>query len=140
VAPRDRSKYRARGGHSHPHPGGSFVPASVETHGRLGRPIMQFLLTLSDIVSARSLGVTKARLLAGAHRELRMALVHSQGKFYLLLLAEASAWEESPGANASFLDCALCCMEPACWPVPYMLGGSPTLHRRSTEIPHLQTK
>jgi hypothetical protein len=101
---RDRSKYRAHAGHLLP--GGTFVSASVETHGHLGRRIMWYARTLSDIASARSPAVTQLCFLklADAHWELRMALVQIQGNVYLLLLARASAQQVSPGANTAFLD------------------------------------
>jgi hypothetical protein len=69
AALQDRDKYRAHAGHLHP--GHTFVPASVEMYGYLGRPIMQYLRTLSDVASARSLAVTRGsckaiRWLSGA--------------------------------------------------------------------------
>jgi hypothetical protein len=88
---RDRDKYRAHTGHLHP--GHTFVPASVETFGHLGRPIMRYLRTLSYVASARSLAVTRGSFLASAHKELSVALVQSQGYVYrscALLLAKAS--------------------------------------------------
>jgi hypothetical protein len=91
AALRDRSKNRTHAGHLHP--GHTFVPASVGTYGHLGRPIMRYLRTLSDIAAARSLAVTRGSFLASAHRELSLALVQSQGCVYrscALLLAKAS--------------------------------------------------
>jgi hypothetical protein len=41
AALRDRSKHQAHAGHLHP--GHTFVPASVETYGHLGKPIMRYL-------------------------------------------------------------------------------------------------
>jgi hypothetical protein len=92
------------------HPGHTFVPASVETYGHLGRPIMRYLRTLSDIASARSLAVTRGSFLASAHRELSVALdsfPQSQGYVYCsyaLLLAKASGRPVLPGAEALYLD------------------------------------
>jgi hypothetical protein len=77
---RDRDKYRAHAGHLHPCD--TFVPASVETYGHLGTPIMRYPRTLSDVASARSLAVTRGSFLASAHRELSIALVQSQGYVY----------------------------------------------------------
>jgi hypothetical protein len=51
----DRSKYRAHDGHLHP--GHTFGPASVKTNGQLGKPIMWYIRTLSDIASAQSLAI-----------------------------------------------------------------------------------
>jgi hypothetical protein len=51
-------------------------------YGHHGRPIMRYLRTLSDVVSARSLAVTLGLFLASAHRELSVALVQSQGYVY----------------------------------------------------------
>jgi hypothetical protein len=65
------------------------------------------LRTLSDIASARSLAVTRGSFLASAHRELSVALVHSQGYVYRscgLLLAKASGRQVLPGAETPFLD------------------------------------
>jgi hypothetical protein len=50
AALRDKDKYRAHV--CHLHPGHTFVPASVETYGHLGRPVMRYLRTLSDVTSA----------------------------------------------------------------------------------------
>jgi hypothetical protein len=91
AALRDRDQYCAHARHLHP--GHTFVPASVDTHGHLGRPIMRYLRTLSDVVSARSLAVIRGSFLASAHRELSVALVQSQGYVHrscALLLAKAS--------------------------------------------------
>jgi hypothetical protein len=102
---RDRSKYRRHAGH--PLPGHTFVLASVETYGHLGKPIMCYLGTMSDIVSARSLAVTRGSFLASAHRELSVALVQSQGyvdRFCVLLLAKASGRRLLPGADTPFFD------------------------------------
>jgi hypothetical protein len=92
-------KYRAHAGHLHH--GNTFVPASVETYGHLGRPIMKYLRTLSF------LAVTRGSFLASAHRELSVALVQSQGYVYrscALLLAKASGRPVLPGADTPHLD------------------------------------
>jgi hypothetical protein len=101
----DRHKYRAHAGHLHP--GQTFAPASVETYGHLGRPIIQYLRTLSDVASGRSLAVSRGSLLASAHQELSVALAQSQGyvyRFSVLLLAKASGWQVLPGSDTPFLD------------------------------------
>jgi hypothetical protein len=100
AALRDRDKYRAHAGHLHP--GHTFVPASIETYGHLGRPMMRYFHTLSDVASARPLAVTRGPFLASAHRELSVALAQSQGYVYrscALLLATASGRSVSPGAD-----------------------------------------
>jgi hypothetical protein len=74
------SKSQAHAGHLHP--GHTFVTASVKTFGHLGKPIVRYLRTLSDIASACSLAVTQGSFLASAHRELSVALVQSQGYVY----------------------------------------------------------
>jgi hypothetical protein len=105
AALRDRDKYRAHAGLLHP--GHTFVPASVEMYGHLGKPIMRYLRTLSDVASARSLAVTWRSFLATAHRELSAALVQSQGYVYrscALLLAKASGRPVLPGVDAPHLD------------------------------------
>jgi hypothetical protein len=68
----DRSKYQAHAVHLHP--AHTFVPASIETYRHIGRSIMRYIRTLSDIASARSLAVTRGSFLASAHRELSVAL------------------------------------------------------------------
>jgi hypothetical protein len=68
---------------------------------------MQYLRTLSDLTSARSVAVTRGLFLASAHRELRVALVQSQGylcRSCALLLAKASGRPVLPGADAPNLD------------------------------------
>jgi hypothetical protein len=105
AALRDRSKCWAHAGHLHP--GHTFMPASVETYGHLGRLIMRSLRTLSDAASARSLTVTRGSFLASALGELSVALVQSQGYVYhscALLLAQASGRQVLPGADTPFLD------------------------------------
>jgi hypothetical protein len=98
-------KYRAHAGHLHP--SHTFVPVSVKTYRHLGRPIIRYLRTLSDIAWGRSLAVTRGSFLTSAHRELSVALVQSQGYIYrscTLLLAKASGRRVLPGAETPFLD------------------------------------
>jgi hypothetical protein len=104
AALHDRDKYRAHA--SHMHPGHTFMPASVETYGHLGRPIMRYLHTLSDVASARSLAVTPGLFLASAYRELSVALEWSQryvSRSCALLLAKASGRPVLPGAETLYL-------------------------------------
>jgi hypothetical protein len=68
---------------------------------------MQYLRSLGDVVSARSMAVTRGSFLARAHQELSVALVQSQGYVYrscALLLAKASGWPVLPGADTPELD------------------------------------
>jgi hypothetical protein len=82
AALRDMSKQWAHAGHLDP--SHTFVPASLDRYGHLGRPIMLYLHTLSDIALGRSLAVTPGSFLASAHRELSVAHVQSQGYVYRL--------------------------------------------------------
>jgi hypothetical protein len=105
AAVRDRNKHRAHA--SHLHPGNTFVPASVETYGDLNSPTMQYLRTLSYFTLASFLAVTRGALLAGAHRELSVALDQSQGDVYracALLLANASRLPVLPGAETPYFE------------------------------------
>jgi hypothetical protein len=68
---------------------------------------MQYLRTLSDIASERSLVDSRGSFLASAHRDLSVALVQSQGyvnRSCALLLAKASGRQVLPGADTPFLD------------------------------------
>jgi hypothetical protein len=101
----DRDKYRAHAGHLHPRH--TFIPASVDTYRHLGRPIMRYLRTLSDVASARSLAVTRGSFLASAHRERSVALVQSQAYVHrscALLLDKASGRPVLPGADTPYVD------------------------------------
>ena len=77
AAKRDAVKYRGNNGHHHP--GHTFVPASVETYGYLGKPLVRYLNTLSEVAAAPGPAVTKGSFLAGALRELTVALIKYQG-------------------------------------------------------------
>jgi hypothetical protein len=125
AALRDRDKYRAHADYLHP--GHTFVPASVETYGHLGRPIMRYLRALSDVTSARSLAVTRGSFLASSHRELSVALVQSQGYVHrscALLLAKASG-QTLPTLIERYVVCAVI----VCWlridfaPLSVVLGA-----------------
>ena len=50
AAKRDAVKYRGNNGHHHP--GHTFVPASVETYGYLGEPLVRYLNTLTEVAAA----------------------------------------------------------------------------------------
>ena len=49
AAKRDALKYRGHNGHYHP--GHTFIPASVETYGYLGKPLVRYLNTLSGVAA-----------------------------------------------------------------------------------------
>ena len=105
AAKRDAVKYRGNNGHHHP--GHTFVPASVETYGYLGKPLVRYLNTLSEVAAAQEPAVTKGSFLAGAHRELSVALIKCQGSVYCgcaNLLARAAARHVSPGAEVPYDD------------------------------------
>ena len=63
------------GNNGHHHPGHTFIPASVEAYGYLGKLLVRYLNTLSDVAAAWAPAVTKGSFLAGAHRELSVALI-----------------------------------------------------------------
>ena len=106
AAKRDSDKYRSHAGHQHP--GHTFVPATVETYGYLGKPLTRYLNHLSQVAETRSTGgLTKGSFLASAFRELSVALVQSQGHVYrscASLMARASGRHPVPGARVSTLD------------------------------------
>jgi hypothetical protein len=81
-------------GHAgHLHPGQTFVHASIETYGHLGRPNVWYIRTLRYITSAYYPAGARGSLLASAHRELSVTFVQSQGYVDLswsLLLTRAS--------------------------------------------------
>jgi hypothetical protein len=105
AAFRDRHKYRANSGHQHA--GYTFVPASVETYGYLGKPLVGYIQTLSAVVAGRTLGVSRGSVLASAYRELSVALVCSQGLVYRAsanLVSKASGRPVVAGSEVPFLD------------------------------------
>jgi hypothetical protein len=105
AAFRDRQKYRANAGHQHA--GYVFIPASVETYGHLGKPLVGYIRALSDVAACRTVGVTRGSFLASAYRELSVALVRSQGFVYRAcanLLARASGGQVLEGSDVPFLD------------------------------------
>ena len=73
AAKRDALKYRGHNGHHHP--GYTFIPAYVETYGYLGKPLVHYLNTLSEVATAGGPAVTEGSFLAGTHRELSEALI-----------------------------------------------------------------
>jgi hypothetical protein len=73
---------------------------------------MQYLRTLSDVASARSVAVTRGSFLASAHQDLSLTLVQSQGYAYrycALLLSKASGLQNLPGSDTPFLDVSFFC-------------------------------
>ena len=56
TAKRGALKYRGHNGHHHP--GYTFNPASVETYGYLGKPLVHYLNTLSEVAATPGLAVT----------------------------------------------------------------------------------
>ena len=97
---RDALKYRGHNGHYHP--GYTLIPASVETYSYLGKPLIRYLNTLSELAAARGPAVTKVSFLAGAHRELIVGLIKRQGSVHrgwTNLLARAAGRQVSPGAE-----------------------------------------
>ena len=80
---------------------------SAETYGYLGKPLVRYLNTLSGVAAARGPAVTKGSFLAGAHRELSVALIKCQGSVYrgcANLLARAAGCQVSPGAEVPYVD------------------------------------
>ena len=73
----------------------------------LAKPLVRYLNTLSGVAAARGPAVTKGSFLAGAHRELSVALIKCQGSVYrgcATLLAKAAGRQVSPGAEVSYED------------------------------------
>ena len=100
AAQRDALKYRGNNGQHHP--GHAFIPASVEIYGYLGKPLARYLNTLSEVAASQGPAVTKGSLLAGAHRELSVALIKCHGSVYrgcANLMAKAAGRQVSPGAE-----------------------------------------
>ena len=66
-----------------------------------------YLNTLSGVAAARGPSVTKGSFLAGAHRELSVALIKCQGSVYrgcANLLARAAGRAVLPGAEVPYVD------------------------------------
>jgi hypothetical protein len=79
------------------------LSASTRTGTSESTSVMQFIHTLSDIASARSLADTQGSFLASAYRELSVALVQSQGNVYRscsLSPTKAAGQQVLPGAEA----------------------------------------
>ena len=105
AAKRDALKYREH--NAHYHPGYTFIPASQETYGYLGKPLVHYLNTLSQVAAARGPAVTQGSFLAGAHRELSVALIKCQGSVCrgcANLLARVAGRQVSPGAEVPYED------------------------------------
>ena len=79
----------------------------METYGYLGKPLVRYLNTLSEVAAARGPAATKGCFLAGAHRELSGALIKCQGSVYrgcATLLARAAGRQVWPGAEVPYED------------------------------------
>ena len=79
----------------------------METYAYLGKPLVRYLNTLSEVGAARGPAVTKGSFLAGAHRKLSVALIKCQGSVYrgcANLLARAAGRQVSPGAEVPYED------------------------------------
>ena len=84
----------------------TFILASVETYGYLGKPLVRYLNTVSEVAATRGPAVTKGSFLAGAHRKLSVALIKCQGSAYRCcanLLARAAGHQVSPRAEVPLL-------------------------------------
>ena len=57
----------------HHQPGYSFIPASSETCGCLGKPLASYINTISEVAAGRGPAVTKGSFLPSTHRELSIA-------------------------------------------------------------------
>ena len=57
AAKRDALKCWGHNGHHHP--GYTFIPASVEKYGYLGKPLVRYQNTLSEVAAARGPAVAK---------------------------------------------------------------------------------
>ena len=69
--------------------------------------MVRYLNTLSEVTAARGPAVTKGSFLAGAHRELSLALIKCQGSVHrgcAHLLARAAGRQVSPGAEVPYQD------------------------------------
>ena len=115
AAKRDALKYQGHNGHCHP--GYTFIPASVETYGYLGKPKVRYLNTLGGVAADCGPAVTKGSFLAGAHRDLSVALIKCQGTMYrgcANLLARAAGHPVSPGAEVPYVDSRIVVAGPNC--------------------------
>jgi hypothetical protein len=93
AARRDQQK---RAAYSRVEPNGyAFVPFSIESYGRLGRPAMDLLHKLGDEAAGPG-GVTRASFVAGALRELSVGLCRGN---FLLYRASVGMLARSGGAS-----------------------------------------
>jgi hypothetical protein len=115
----------------HQHAGHVLIPASVETYGYLGKPLVGYVRALSDVAACRTADVTRGSFLASAYRELSVALVRSQGFVYRAcanLLARASGGQVLGGSDVTFLEVlvvALLCSLAFCsysWALRHIFG------------------
>ena len=98
---------KRRDHYGHYHPGYSFIPASVETYGYLGKPLAAYLKTISEVTAGRGPAVTKSSFFASTHRDLSVALVRCQGAVYRgcgNLLARAAGREGFMGAEMPYVE------------------------------------
>ena len=65
--------------HNGQHPSYSFISASVEAYGYVGKPPAYYIKTISEVAAGRGATVTKGSFLASIHCELSIALVCCQG-------------------------------------------------------------
>ena len=82
-------------------------PPTPPDDGYLGKPVVRYLNILSEVATARGPAVTEGSFLAGAHRELSVALINHQGSVYrgcANLLARAAGRQVSPGAEVLYED------------------------------------
>ena len=87
------------------HPGYSFIPASVETYGYVGKPMASCIKASNEVAAGREPAVTKSSFLASTCRELSVALVRCQGAVYrgcTNLLARAAGREVFMGAEMPY--------------------------------------
>ena len=79
----------------------------METYGYLGKPLVRYLHTVSEVAAAHGPAVTKGSFLAEARRELSVAMIKCQGSVYrgcANLLARAAGRQVSPGAEVPYED------------------------------------
>ena len=93
------------GHNGHYHPDYTFIPASIETYGYVGKPLVRYLNTVRKVAAARGPAVTQCSFLAGAHRELSLVLIKCQGSVYHgcgNLLARSAGCQVSPGTEVPY--------------------------------------
>ena len=86
--------------------GFQFIPFSIETFGRIGKPGLQFLRDLSQVAAAKQ-QFSAGAFLASALRELSIALARGQQAVFkqgLSVYARVSGSNPVSGARRPFLD------------------------------------